>query len=193
MARLALRTVTGVLGLALAVGTTVACTGHPDATTVRPVPATHAAPIAGADAMTCEGPIDALNRLEPSMHSVSGVVAVDTDHTLQASSSGQSDPRWALFAKTALVVRVGKPFELVIPRAWQSRAAVDWGNDGPRQITDHLQVRGCTPVGAHGKWLVYPGGFWVARPACVPIVVKTATSSRTVHVSVGTRCPTSGD
>jgi hypothetical protein len=91
-------------------------------------------------------------------------------------------------------VRVGKPFEVVVPRAWRNRAAVDWGNDGPRRITDHLQVRGCTPVGAHGKWLVYPGGIWVARPACVPIVVKTATSSRTVHVSVGARCtPTSGD
>jgi hypothetical protein len=177
------------------VGATAACTTHPDAAgSVRPVPPTRAAPVTGADPLTCEGPIDVLDRLEPTMHSVSGVVAVDTDHTLQAAPSGESDPRRALFAKTALVVRFGKPFEVVVPRAWRSRAAVDWGNDGPRQITDHLQVRGCTPVGAHGKWLVYPGGFYVAERACVPLVVKTPTSSRTVHVSVGTRCaPTSSD
>ncbi len=128
------------------------------------------------------------------MHAVSGVVAVDTQHTLQAEPSGQSDPRWALFAKTALVVRVGTPFEVVVPPAWRNRVAVDWGNTGPRQLTGHLQVRGCTPAGAHGKWLVYPGGYYVTKPACVPIVVKTATSSRTVHISVGARCtPASRD
>jgi hypothetical protein len=37
--------------------------------------------------------------------------------------------------------------------------------------------------------LAFAGGFFVAKPACVPLRVKVADAYRTVHIAIGKRCP----
>lgn len=188
-------------GVALAVSLVAACTRHAGralptsiSTTVVGSPTTatlSTAPIAGADPLTCTGAIgylDRPDRPEPEMQSVFDVVALNTNRTLQAPPSGQSDPRYAYFAKSPLEIRVGQPFELIVPLAWRRRVAFSWGNSGP-QPTMHLQVTGCPYTTEHKDWLVYAGGFFVAKPACVPLIVKTDRHTKTIHIAVGAPCP----
>ncbi len=178
-----------IVAVVAALGTAAACTGQPS--TIHPMshPMTRAAAVTGADTFPCTDPIDVLRRPPAGMQTVLGVVAVVTHRTLQALPSGEPDRAHRLYAKTGLLVRADRPFELVIPRPWRSRASVMWGNSGPQRMTGHLQIRGCPPAPGHGAWLVYPGGYYVPEPACVPLVVKTGQESRTVHVPVGVRCP----
>jgi hypothetical protein len=53
-----------------------------------------------------------------------------------------------------------------------------------------------TPDGAarkstkHGaRRLAFVRGFWVSKPACVPVTVKSAGTQRTVHIGAGKACP----
>lgn len=91
------------------------------------------------------------------MQSVFDVVALDTNRTLQAPTSGLTDPRYAYFAKSPLEIRVGQFVELIVPLAWSRHVAFSWGNSGPQSITTHLLVTGCPYTTEHKDWLVYPG------------------------------------
>ena len=178
-----------IVVIVAALGILVACTGQPS--TMHPMshPMTRAAAVIGADPLPCTDPIDMLARPPAGMQTVLGVVAMETHRTLQASPSGEPGRAHRLYAKTGLLVRADRPFELVIPRSWRRRVAIKWGNTGAERFSGHLQIRGCPPSAGHGDWLVYPGGFFVPEPACVPLVVRTKRASRTVHVPVGVRCP----
>jgi hypothetical protein len=112
--------------------------------------------------------------------------ALTTGRVLQTSPSGESDPRAALFAKDGLLVRRGSPFELIVPARWRNRLSISWG-DAPR--TTRLKVAACPANAPGNEWLAFAGGYFVPKPACVPLIVKTATATRRVHIGVGTRCP----
>ena len=62
-----------------------------------------------------------------------------------------------------------------------------WGRvDTPTKI---VRVRGCTTRDPSKAWLAYPGGFWVARPACVSLVVVAGARQVAVPIGVGAACP----
>lgn len=143
--------------------------------------------VAGAEALVCTSPIDALTAPPEEFEIVAGVVALETGRTLQAGPSGETDPAYALFAKTGLLIRADAQFELSVPDDWADRAGLRWGNVAGEPITAHLQITGCRSGSA--QWLVYPGGFYVVASACVPVIVTTGATSRTVAVSVGAPCP----
>jgi hypothetical protein len=114
-------------------------------------------------------------------------VALPTFNALQANRSGESDPRARLFAKQGLFVASGTSFVLIVPAEWEGRLTIGWGS--PPQRTTHLLVSGCKATGSQERWLVFAGGFWVAEPACVPLLVKSAGQEQTVLIGVGAACP----
>ena len=77
--------------------------------------------------------------------------------------------------------------ELIVPAAWTSHYTIGWGN--PAKFTTHLWLSPCpaTKTGAH--WLAFAGGYTLDRPACVPLIVKTASAQRVVHIGAGKPCP----
>ncbi|MGA7206144.1 MAG: hypothetical protein WBX27_16100 [Specibacter sp.] len=97
------------------------------------------------------------------------------------------------FAKVGLVLKAGVAFSLSVPPEMAGKMKIGWSNSG-YTLADTLTVAGCAfPQAASQQagsaWLVYPGGFWLKEPACVPLVVTSGGSSTTIHIPVGTPCP----
>jgi len=127
-------------------------------------------------------------RTPPPGYSVSyGRVALPTTKAFSAVRLDPSKPNSKFWAKQGLLVKPSTSFVLIVPPAWTSRLTIQWGNPG--QPTAHLWVMGCRskPAGAH--WLAYAGGFTIDKPACIPLIVKTSSAQRTVHIGVGKACP----
>jgi hypothetical protein len=97
-----------------------------------------------------------------------------------------TDPKSARrFAKIALAVRSGSVVGIEVAPESQSIAQIKWGEttDGP---VSHLHFGRCGQD--RDGWLVYPGGVWVLRPACVKLIVSTSRESRLVSLSAGMAC-----
>jgi hypothetical protein len=88
------------------------------------------------------------------------------------------------WSKQGLVIKAKATLTLTVPKAWRGRLAIGWGN--PAQPSEMVTVSGCN-VG--GRWLAYAGGYWVSKPACVPLIVQSARRRKVVHVGVGAACP----
>ena len=127
-------------------------------------------------------------RTPPAGYAVSyGRVALPTTKAFSAVRLDPSKPNSKFWAKQGLLIKPGTSFELVVPAAWTSRLTVGWGN--PAHATTHFWVTGCASKQAGAHWLAYAGGFTINKPACIPLIVKTATAQRTVHIGVGNACP----
>ena len=116
-----------------------------------------------------------------------GRVALPATKAFSAVRLDPSQPNSKFWAKQGLLVKPGAPFELIVPPAWTSRLTIQWGNPG--QPTTHLWVTGCRSKKAGAHWLAYAGGFTSNKPACIPLIVKTSTAQRTVHMGAGKACP----
>jgi len=118
-------------------------------------------------------------------------VALPTGKALQVSPSGESDPTARLFAKAGLYVASGRHFLLAVPDEWLGRLTMAWGNPGTRTTNVGMPsgMPGREADGSQGPWLVFPGGFWVDQPACVPLIVRSGDTEQTVHIGVGAACP----
>lgn len=92
------------------------------------------------------------------------------------------------FIKVGLAVHRGAEFTIEVPPSWQDRMRIGWGNEG-YTFANTLKVPGCVPESDGAQWLVFPGGFWLAEPDCVPLKIQTAGRTRTIHVPIGERCP----
>ena len=120
---------------------------------------------------------------------VLGVVALPTSPraaALGTTSVNDPDPSLRLFAKTGLFIKVGTPFELIVPDQPAGRLAIGWGpNSTPSR---RVIVANCAD-GRHTGWLDYPGGYWLSAPACVPLIVRADGKDQLVHIGLGTPCP----
>lgn len=163
--------------------------GHPSATSLPG----NGLPSGGAVRVKCE---DAVGEEKPSPESTSGVTEVlgvvglptgPRNPALQANSSGESNPAYRLFAKRGLLVKATSQLEIVVPTEFVSRAAVVWGNPGAP--TTHLLFGPCPSTPTRTGWLAYPGGFLVAEPMCLPLLIRTAGQEARVQVGVGRPCP----
>lgn len=120
---------------------------------------------------------------------VLGVVALPTSPgypALQTSLTGDTGSG-RLFAKTGLLVKPGTTFEIVVPAEFADRFGIGWGG-APSAPTTRLTVAACPNPGGTG-WLAYAGGYWIDRPACVPLIVKAGGEEQRVHIGLGTACP----
>jgi hypothetical protein len=175
-----MRLVPAVVGLVLLSGCSTAATQQ-----TAPTTAAESSSASEVTTLTCAGAIDG-GPPPPEYETVLGVVALPTSDALGAYESG--DPATpALFAKTGLLVRAGRPFELVVAPQSDDDVAVGWGNVSFRP-SPRFAVPPCPDTYGTG-WLAYPGGYWADRPLCLPLTVRTADREEQVRVGVGTACP----
>jgi len=127
----------------------------------------------------CAATIDKLSQPPGTLEIVLGVVALPTQRMLQVHETGQPGE---LFAKNGLVVKADAEVELAVGEG-VTGARLDWNGvatTGP--ATRHLPCSGQT------DWFIYAGGYYVAAPACLPIVVRYGSREQTVRIAVGIAC-----
>jgi hypothetical protein len=119
-----------------------------------------------------------------------GVVALPAtrpgSNALQTARSGLPNPANRLFAKAGLLIRAGSTSRLVVRPGAGDRPSIGWGSPAP--MSHELVIDRCRAGGGSG-WLSYPGGFWVARPSCVSLLVESGGRQRQMRIGVGGPCP----
>lgn len=113
-------------------------------------------------------------------------IALPTRSPLQANPT----PDGRVFAKHGLVVREGFEADLVVPPAWRDELTIGWGSPG--EDVSELRIPGCTAPNSSTGWLAFSGGYQLAEPACIELVVRTATRAETVQIGIGASCPGQG-
>jgi hypothetical protein len=91
------------------------------------------------------------------------------------------DGPWRYWRKAGVLVRASTRVTISIPRTWRRRAAISWGDSG---VVSSLRFAPCS---TH-RWNAYAGGFYVRRPACVPLTIAVGRRVDLVHVGIGTHC-----
>jgi hypothetical protein len=138
----------------------------------------------GVGLVSCGWSIDARPDPPNNYRVVARNVAVPTASILQANDPGQTDPAVWLFAKWGLV-RAGAAVDLQVGPGWEDRARIGWGSPAPRGAAVHVPA---CPQQAEGPWLAFPGGTWVAQPACVPLIVRSQGQETQVRLGIGVPC-----
>jgi hypothetical protein len=165
--------------------TTTACVST---STVSPTPSDSIA------VLGCQDVIGSEAAPPPQSSIILGGVALPTGRALQASPN--SDPHATLFAKDGLFIRRGVSFDLLVPDQWRGRLTLSWGSLA--KPTGHLRIPACRPTqrmpsssrwDPSDDWLVYPGGYFVSKVACVSVVVRAGQAEQTVRIGVGASCP----
>lgn len=127
------------------------------------------------------------------LEEVLGVVALPTSPryaALQTTATAGTHPAVRLYAKTGLFIRTGTAFDLVVPDEARDMVSIGWDGNGLDKPSRRVTVSCPATTSPSGwKWLVYPGGYWAPRPACVPLVVRTRGKERLVHIGLGRPCP----
>ena len=106
-----------------------------------------------------------------------------------APSQDASFPFWS---KLPIFIRAGgRPFTIAIAPSWHERAGMAWDSRGDAQpaIAHGVRVLPCPGGDNASVWLAYPGGFYVARPACLPIVITIGARRYPARVPLGRACP----
>lgn len=92
------------------------------------------------------------------------------------------------FAKVGLILKARSVFTLSVPAQMRGAMKIGWSNRG-YTLADELEIPGCNPHQANGDWLVYPGGFWLKEPGCIPLEVTTGQTNLTIYIPIGKPCP----
>lgn len=87
-----------------------------------------------------------------------------------------------------LILKAGTSFTLSVPTEMRGSMKIGWSNFG-YTLTDELVNPGCTSEQANAEWLVYPGGFWLKEPGCIPLLVTNGQTSQTIYIPIGKSCP----
>jgi hypothetical protein len=134
--------------------------------------------------VSCDSVAQVIGRVAPGPGSriVFGRIAVPARYLARVADEDYPLRHWV---KAGILVRPGsRPVDLIVPVAWRSRLAIGWGDGG---VASSVRIAGCPAYGR--RWLGYAGGFHLAAPACVPLIVRTGGRSRTISFGIGRRCP----
>ncbi|MEW1588768.1 hypothetical protein AB0283_25360 [Micromonospora vinacea] len=174
--------------LCLVVVVLSACTSAGDSRRSTTGPADGAAPSTDASGggAPCTTSVDALAAPPAGYRLVGTDVAVPDAQVLSAEDAGEADPAARLFAKWGLVVRAGTVVVLRVAPGWQDRARLGWGGTGAPATT--ATVHACAGEGGQAQWLAFVGGTWVARAACVPLIVTSNGQEDRVTLGIGVPC-----
>ncbi|MDX6628664.1 MAG: hypothetical protein QOH00_910 [Gaiellales bacterium] len=85
----------------------------------------------------------------------------------------------------------GRRFTIEIAPAWRGRAGMAWDRRGDARpaIARGVRVAPCPGGDGSSIWLAYPGGFYVQRPACLPLVITIGPRRYRARVPLGRACP----
>lgn len=166
------------------------CTsGHAHAPPKPATPSTLTASTPVAGKLRCGNPIDT-HAPPAGFEVVLGVVALPSSPShpaLQTIHTGEGHGPRRLFAKTGLIIRSRTTFELIVPAQVADHMSIGWGG-APATPGHRVVVSNCTTT-ADSRWLAYAGGYWIDRPACVPLIVKVGTRQQQVRIGLGAPCP----
>ncbi|MET7304448.1 hypothetical protein [Embleya sp. NPDC005575] len=115
-----------------------------------------------------------------------GDVALETGRRLQTAKAGGTEYPHPLFAKSGLLVRDGAVVDIEVVPAPGNGTSIGWGNG--RLPARSVRVPGCTSGSTETSWMAFPGGYYVDRPGCVTLVVRSRGLQTKVHVPVGADC-----
>jgi hypothetical protein len=99
--------------------------------------------------------------------------------------------RFPYSSSLPLFIRAGgRAFTIEIAPTWHGRAGMAWDRrgDAKPKIARGVRVVPCPGGDKLSVWLAYPGGFYVARPACVPIVIAIGSMRYRTSVPLGRAC-----
>jgi hypothetical protein len=151
---------------------------------LRPAPTSTTVPVRTAH-LRCADAID--NRGAPDRTVFLGAVALSRTRALQANPSGEPGPADRWFAKDGLEVASGASVALEVPPRWRGHLHIGWGSPAPR--VDRLLIDNCRPPDPSRPWLVFAGGYFVDRPACVAVAVTAGAKTEIVPIGAGAACP----
>jgi hypothetical protein len=115
----------------------------------------------------------------PNERVLLGRVAVPQQGLVQVTRVGD---RWPYWTKAGLLVRANSPrVTITVAPAWRRRVAIEWGDSG---VVSSLRFAPCS---TH-TWNAYVGGFYLRRPACVPLIVRVESRGTEVRFGIGRRC-----
>jgi hypothetical protein len=114
-------------------------------------------------------------------------VALPTERALSVVRSGLPSGL-ALWTKDGLVVSTDRVVEVRVADEWRGKFSFAWGQslDGP---VERLRIPACSSSRGAGNWLAFTGGYYVAEPACVSLVVRVGRSEQRVPLGIGAPCP----
>lgn len=133
-------------------------------------------------ALPCAERVEEGSKIPDSYTVVAGVVALPTTGELGVSPLEDDGGRFALWAKSGLLVRSDSEFTISVSDPY--RGAIGWGT--PPRFAATVRSDGC----AGEDWIAFPGGYLTDRPRCMELVVTSGGRSETVSVGLGTPCPT---
>lgn len=138
--------------------------------------------------LDCASPIDTLAAPPSEYRAALGAVALDTTTHKTPSTTDDGDGRH-YFVKTGILVRAGLKARISVVSPARG-AEMGWGNTGDLGAARQIVIDGCHPpnMSPKSKWLVFPGGFTLARPACVELKVTSGGRSATMKVPAGAAC-----
>jgi len=174
-------------GMALLVS---ACTPYEPAPTITQTPAPDVVPeyVGSRMPFDCSDPIHTAATLGELTEGPAAldVMALTTDGGVL--QWGGSTYQGMTSVKVGIALRAGSSMTLSVPAEMRGTMKIGWSNKGP-VVADELVVQGCTSAVPGAAWLVYPGGFMLKQPGCVPLTVTTAVATETIHVPIGKPCP----
>jgi hypothetical protein len=115
-----------------------------------------------------------------------GAVALPTERALSIVRSGLAAEA-RLWTKDGLIVSTDSAVELRVADEWRGKFAFEWGQrrDGP---VEQLRVPACAASRGVGNWLAFTGGYYVADPACVAMIVTVGGVEERVEIGLGAPC-----
>jgi hypothetical protein len=117
-------------------------------------------------------------------------VVLPTERALRTVRSGLGAGP-ALWSKDGLVVSTDSAVELRVADEWRGKFSFGWGQPADRPV-EHLRVPACASTRGAGKWLAFTGGYYVADPACVSLIVTVGHAQQRVQLGMGAPCPGQG-
>lgn len=92
------------------------------------------------------------------------------------------------FSKVGAVLKSGLSFTINVPIAYRENVKIGWSNTGA-DPANTLVVHACKSTTDKAAWLVYPGGFYVKTPVCLPLEVITQGKTDQLKIPLGVSCP----
>ena len=122
----------------------------------------------------------------PGRTVVLGAVALPTERALSTVRSGLA-PALRLWTKDGLMVSTDSAVELRVADEWRGKFSFSWGRpeDGP---VEQVRVPACAASRGAGGWLGFTGGYYVADPACVSMIVTVGGVEQRVEIGIGAPC-----
>ena len=122
----------------------------------------------------------------PGRTVVLGAVALPTERALSVGRSAL-EPTAPVWTKDGLMVSTDSAVELRVADEWRGKFSFSWRRPEDGRV-EQVRVPACAASRGAGKWLGFVGGYYVADPACVAMIVTVGGVEQRVEIGLGAPC-----